>query len=83
MEKILEECPNLAHDDLLASVTYITERSRGRFVDLLGQGAAGSRTAGLIAESAYDAASVAQEKLRGTNEGVTLRSASLGVPLWL
>ena len=39
-ERILEEYPQLTRDDLLASLAYGAEMSRGRFVDLPGQSAA-------------------------------------------
>jgi uncharacterized protein (DUF433 family) len=40
MEQILEEYPQLTRDDILASIAYGAEMSRGRFVDLPGQSAA-------------------------------------------
>jgi len=39
-ERILEEYPQLTHDDLLAALAYGAEMSRERFVDLPGQSAA-------------------------------------------
>jgi len=39
-ERILAEYPQLTHEDILASLAYGAEMSRGRFVDLPGQSAA-------------------------------------------
>jgi uncharacterized protein (DUF433 family) len=39
-ERILEEYPQLTHEDILATIAYGAEMSRGRFVDLPGQSAA-------------------------------------------
>lgn len=39
-ERILEEYPQLALEDILAAIAYGAEMSRGRFVDLPGQSAA-------------------------------------------
>ena len=40
MEQILEDYPQLTREDILASIAYGAEMSRGRFVDLPGQSAA-------------------------------------------
>ena len=39
-ERILEEYPQLSHEDILAAIAYGAEMSRGRFVDLPGHSAA-------------------------------------------
>ena len=39
-ERILEEYPQLAREDILAAIAYGAEMSRGRFVDLPDQSAA-------------------------------------------
>lgn len=39
-ERILEEYPQLTHEDILATIAYGAEMSRGRFVDLPGRSAA-------------------------------------------
>jgi uncharacterized protein (DUF433 family) len=39
-ERILEEYPQLSHEDILAAIAYGAEMSRGRFVDVPGQSAA-------------------------------------------
>ena len=39
-ERILAEYPQLTHEDILASLAYGAEMSRGRFVDLPGQSSA-------------------------------------------
>jgi uncharacterized protein (DUF433 family) len=39
-KRILEECPQLTRDDVLAALAYGAEMSRGRFVGLPGQSAA-------------------------------------------
>lgn len=41
-ERILAEYPQLVHEDILAAIAYGAEMSRGRFVDLPGQSAAGN-----------------------------------------